>query len=143
MGHYWARFEDVGYALLRFVAGLLFAFHGLQKIMGMYGGTVQPPFSLVWWAGLIELVGGPLIAAGLLTAPVAFLCSGLMAVAYFMAHQPQGFWPVQNRGELAALYAFVFLYLSMKGSGPFSLDAVRAGCAPGGGSAGRVRLGKS
>ena len=140
MTHFWTRFEDLGYALLRFVAGLLFSFHGLQKLMGMYGGTVQPPLSLPWWAGLIELVGGPLIAVGLLTAPVAFLCSGLMAVAYFMAHQPQGFWPVQNRGELAVLYAFVFLYLSMRGSGRFSLDALRGGDSAAGGAAGRVRL---
>ena len=130
MTQHWTRFEDVGYALLRFVAGLLFSFHGLQKILGVYGGTVQPAFSLAWWAGVIELLGGPLIAAGLLTGPVAFLCSGLMAVAYFHAHQPQGFWPVQNRGELAALYSFVFLYLSMKGSGPLSLDALRGSAGP-------------
>lgn len=124
MDRYLSRFEDVGYALLRFVAGFLFAFHGMQKILGMYGGKVQPMFSLPWTAGMIELVAGPLIAVGLLTAPLAFLSSGLMAVAYFMAHQPQGFWPVENRGELAALYAFTFLYLSMKGSGRFSVDAL-------------------
>lgn len=136
MPPFWTRLEDIGYALLRFVAGLLFSFHGLQKMLGMYGGTVQPALSQAWWAGLIELLGGPLIAAGLLTGPIAFLCSGLMAVAYFQVHQPQGFWPVQNRGELAALYSFVFLYLSMKGSGPLSLDAMRGG---GSGNAGAVR----
>ncbi|MCU0256721.1 MAG: DoxX family protein [Vicinamibacterales bacterium] len=124
-----SRFEDAGYALLRFVAGFLFAFHGMQKILGMYGGTTQEVFTRAWVAGVIELVAGPLIAVGLLTSPLAFLSSGLMAFAYFLAHQPRGFWPVENRGELAALYCFVFLYLSMKGSGRFSLDAVlgRAG----------------
>lgn len=123
MDKHLGRFEDLGYTLLRFVAGFLFSFHGMQKMLGMYGGTIQPAMTLTWWAGLIELVAGPLIAVGLLTGYMAFLCSGLMAAAYFMAHQPQGFWPVQNRGELAALYAFVFLYLSMKGSGRYSLDA--------------------
>ena len=124
MDRYLSRFEDVGYALLRLVAGFLFAFHGMQKILGMYGGTAQELFTRAWFAGIIEIVAGPLIAVGLLTVPMSFLSSGLMAFAYFLAHQPRGFWPVENRGELAALYCFVFLYLAMKGSGRFSVDAL-------------------
>jgi putative oxidoreductase len=120
-----ARIDDLAYALLRAVAGLLFAFHGMQKILGMYGGTVQQFPSQLWWGGLIELVCGPLIAVGLRTGWLAFLASGTMAVAYFQVHQPSGFWPIQNRGELAALYAFIFLYLSARGSGRFSVDAFR------------------
>jgi putative oxidoreductase len=120
-----ARVDELTYALLRFVAGLLFAFHGMQKIFGMYGGTLQHFPSQAWWGGIIELVCGPLIAVGLQTGWLAFLASGTMAVAYFQVHQPAGFWPIQNRGELAAIYAFVFLYLSARGSGRFSVDAFR------------------
>lgn len=125
------RFEPVAYALLRVVAGWLFAFHGMQKLLGMYGGAIQPLFSMLWWAGAIELVAGPLIAVGLLTRYLALLSSGQMAFAYFIAHQPQGFWPIENQGELAALYAFVFLYLSSRGSGPWSLDALLGSASPG------------
>ena len=121
----WGRLEPAGYALLRFVAGFLFAFHGMEKLFGMFGGTAQHFPSQLWWAGAIELVAGTLIAVGLLSGWFAFLASGSMAVAYFQAHQPHGFWPVQNRGELAALYCFVFLYVSMRGSGPYSIDALQ------------------
>jgi putative oxidoreductase len=115
------RYSDAIYALLRFVAGFMFMFHGLQKHFGAFGGQVQPAGSLAWFAGTIELVCGILIMIGLLASWAAFLASGTMAVAYFMAHQPQGTWPVQNQGELAALYAFVFLYIAARGSGPFSV----------------------
>ena len=118
---FWKRFEPYAYALLRVVAGLLFLFHGLQKLFGMYGGQTAELMSLRGLAGLIELVGGALIMIGLYTSPVAFIASGQMAVAYFMSHQPQAFWPIQNRGELAALYCFVFLYISTRGSGPLSV----------------------
>ncbi len=114
------RYADAFYALLRFVAGFLFMFHGLQKIFGALGGQVQPTGSLLWFGGIIEL-SGILIMIGLLASWAAFLSSGMMAVAYFMAHQPQGTWPVQNQGELAVLYCFVFLYIAARGSGPFSV----------------------
>ena len=86
--------------------------------------ATTPLLSLFGFAGVLELIGGLLIAVGLLTRPVAFLLSGQMAVAYFMQHFPNGFWPIQNQGELAALYCFVFLYLSARGPGRYSLDAV-------------------
>jgi putative oxidoreductase len=105
------------YFLLRVVAGLLFACHGAQKMLGVLGGQQPPTGSLAWFAGIIELVGGVMIAIGAYTSPVAFLASGEMAVAYFRVHAPRGFWPIQNGGELAALYCFLFLYLSTRGTG--------------------------
>jgi putative oxidoreductase len=118
-------FEPHAYTLLRVVAGFLFIFHGLQKLFGMFGGKAVPLASLAGVAGLIESIGGLLIMIGLATSPVAFLCSGEMAVAYFMMHQPQALWPIQNRGELAALYCFIFLYISSRGGGPWSVDGMR------------------
>ena len=114
------RFEPYAYALLRIVAGLLFLFHGLQKL-GVLGGQMVPLASLVGAAAIIETVGGVLIMVGFATSPVAFLCSGEMAYAYFTAHQPRGTWPIQNGGELAALYAFVFLFIAARGSGRLSV----------------------
>lgn len=123
MQQYLQRFSDPLHALLRIVAGFLFACHGADKLFGVFGRT--PPDSAVMWAaGVIELVGGGLICAGLLTSWAAFICSGEMAVAYFMAHQPRALFPIQNRGELALLYAYIFLYLAAKGSGPWGLGAV-------------------
>ena len=116
------RFESQAYAVMRAVAGFLFLFHGLQKLFGMYGGTAVSLVSLRGVAGVIELVGGLLVMVGLFTSPVAFICSGEMAVAYFMSHQPRGLWPIENRGELAALYCFVFLFIAARGAGPLSLD---------------------
>lgn len=118
---FWKRFEPYAYALLRIVAGLLFLFHGLQKLFGMYGGRTAELLSLRGLAGVIELVCGTMVMIGLFTSPAAFLASGTMAFAYFMSHQPQAFWPIQNRGELAALYCFVFLYISTRGSGPLGV----------------------
>ena|SRR5688572_18790584 len=115
------RFEPYAYALLRIVAGLLFAFHGLQKF-GLLGGDMVPLASLRGAAAVIETVGGVLVMIGLGTSPVAFLCSGEMAYAYFTAHQPRGTWPIQNGGELAALYSFIFLYISTRGAGVLSVD---------------------
>ena len=109
-------------SVLRLVAGFLFLQHGLQKLFGMLGGSAQPVGSFMFFAGLIEGLGGLLIMLGLFTRPVAFIASGQMAAAYFMSHAPQGFWPILNRGELAALYCFVFLYLAIAGPGPLSLD---------------------
>jgi putative oxidoreductase len=118
-----------GYAqsALRIVAGLLFVAHGLQKVVGMFGGlgghgATAPTGSLFWVAGVIELGLGTLFTLGLLTRPVAFVLCGEMAVAYFHAHFPRGFWPIQNGGELAVLYCFLFLFFCAAGAGPVSLD---------------------
>ena len=118
------RFEPQAYALLRIVAGLLFLFHGLQKF-GVLGGGMVPLMSLMGAAAVIETVGGVLIMIGLATSPVAFICSGEMAYAYFTAHQPRGTWPIQNQGELAALYSFLFLYIATRGGGMLSVDGKR------------------
>jgi putative oxidoreductase len=119
-------YSDHIYTALRVVAGLLFALHGSQKLLGFPGGVETAHGGLLLAAGLIELAGGALIALGLLTRPVAFLASGTMAVAYFMAHAPHGFYPILNQGELAALYSFLFLYVFAHGGGRFSLDALGA-----------------
>lgn len=117
-----ANIEDYAYAAMRIVTGFLFLFHGLQKLFGMFDGRAVELMSLRGVAGVIELVGGSLVMVGLFTAPVAFICSGEMAFAYFIAHHPQSFWPVLNGGELAALYCFVFLYIAARGAGPLSVD---------------------
>jgi len=111
-------------SLLRIVTGFLFMAHGTQKWLGFPVPRVTPMelWSLGGAAGLLELVGGALILIGLFTRPVAFVLSGLMAFAYFIGHAPQGFWPIVNRGELAALYCFVFLYFAAAGGGPWSVD---------------------
>ncbi len=114
------------YALLRIAAGFLFFQHGLPKLFGGFGRAAPVElFSQMGLAGVIEVVGGALIALGLFTSPVAFIASGEMAVAYFQAHLPRGFWPVVNGGELAALYSFLFLYLAAIGSGKWSIDSIR------------------
>ena len=122
-------FEPFARSLLRIVAGFTFSLHGMQKILGLFGGMggkggTASFGSLPWIAGCLELVGGVLLIMGLFTTPVAFILSGEMAVAYFRAHFPQGFFPLVNHGELAALYCFIFLYLSVAGPGPLSLDAI-------------------
>jgi putative oxidoreductase len=116
-------------SVLRMVVGLTFSLHGFQKLLGLFGGmggrgATAPLFSLMWTAGLLETFGGLLLIVGLFTRPVAFVLAGEMAFAYFRAHQPRGFWPIQNGGELAVLYCFVFLYLWAAGPGPVSLDRV-------------------
>jgi putative oxidoreductase len=120
-----------GYArsILRMIAGALFCVHGLQKLLGLFGGVggqgaTAPTWSQFWVAGVLETVGGALVTLGLFTRPVALLLCGEMAVAYFRAHFPRGFWPIRNGGELAVLYCFVFLYLFAAGPGPISLDRV-------------------
>ena len=115
--------EQVSLNILRIVTGFLFWQHGAQKLFGTLGRD-QPVefFSLYGLAGALELVGGALLALGLFTRPVAFILSGEMAWAYFMVHAPEGFWPIMNRGELAALFAFLFLYLAARGGGVFSVD---------------------
>jgi putative oxidoreductase len=116
------RLEPYAYAALRIVAGLLFLFHGLQKF-GLVGGQAVAPISHFGLAALIEVVGGTLIMVGFQTVPTAFVASGEMAVAYFTAHQPRGGWPIQNAGELAVLYCFIFLYIATRGVGPLGLDS--------------------
>ena len=122
-----SRIEGPAYALLRIVSGLLFLLHGLQKLFGMYGGTAMPLMSQTGLAGIIELVGGVMIMIGLFASIAAFIASGEMAFAYFTVHAPKGFWPIENGGELAALYCFVFLYIAARGSGIWSVDALRGG----------------
>ena len=117
-----SRLSEPIYAAFRIVFGALFAFHGAQKLLGMFGGQVQAVGTLPWTAGVIELVGGVLIAIGLLAGLAAFVASGEMAAAYFMAHAPRGTWPIQNDGELAVLYCFAFLYISARGAGWLSID---------------------
>lgn len=111
------RFAPQLYALLRIVAGVLFAFHGAQKLLGLFGGQQVTLMSTLGLAGLIELVGGLMIAAGAFTSLAALVASGEMAYAYFTAHLPRGAVPIQNGGELAALYCFLFLYISARGTG--------------------------
>lgn len=116
-------------SVLRIMTGLLFLQHGTTKYLGFPASkfTGVDPMSMGGVAGMFELVGGALMVIGLFTRPVAFLLSGLMAVAYFYAHAPKGFFPLLNGGELAALYCFVFLYLSARGAGPWSVDHMRGG----------------
>jgi putative oxidoreductase len=110
-------------SLLRFVVGFTFSLHGFQKLFGLFGGHRQAHlFSLMGVAGVLECFGGILLILGLFTVPVAFLLSGEMAVAYFRTHFPRGLLPIQNGGELAVVYCFVFLYLFVAGGGPASLD---------------------
>lgn len=117
-------------SVLRIVAGLLFLAHGTTKLLTWpltdYLKDSVPLFSLMGFAGALEIVGGLLIVLGLFTRISAFVLSGMMAVAYFMAHAPAGFHPINNGGELAIMFSFVFLYLAATGGGPWSLDAKRA-----------------
>jgi len=121
--------EPFARSLLRIVAGFTFSLHGMQKLLGFFGGmngkggTVAFG-SLFWIAGGLEMIGGLLLILGLFTSPVALILCGEMAVAYFKAHFPHGFFPLVNHGELAVLYCFVFLYLWTAGAGPLSLDSL-------------------
>jgi len=121
--------ESQVYALLRIVTGFLFLWHGVQKVIGFPPSPPPPadvPATIIaiitWIAGPIELVGGTLVMIGLFTRPAAFLSSGLMAVAYWMAHGTQALLPIQNGGEPAAIYCFVFLYIAARGAGPWSVE---------------------
>ncbi len=114
-------FSEHAFALLRLVAGLLFAFHGTQKLLAWPGGRQVELFSQLGLAGVIELVGGLMIAFGIFAAIAAFIASGEMAVAYFQSHAPRGMFPIANGGELAVLYAFLFLYIAARGPGKWSL----------------------
>lgn len=128
----WNALSGPTHALLRIMAGLLFMLHGGQKHFGWFGGMdgqggTAELMSLMGLAGALEIVGGALIIIGLFTRPVAFIVAGEMAVAYFMAHLPRAFWPIQNQGEPAVLFCFIFLFLAFNGAGPWSVDAARGG----------------
>ena len=110
------------YALMRVGVGLLFACHGAQKLFGVLGGNRVPILSEFGLAGVIEFGGGLMIAAGMLTSLVAFICSGEMAVAYFKAHAPKSVFPIQNGGELAVLFCFLFLYIAARGTGKWGVS---------------------
>jgi len=126
MGHFMTRYEAQAYALLRMVTGFLFLWHGTQKVLGFPGEvSAGAPAFIIYIAGPIELFGGILILVGLLTRWVAFLCSGLMAFAYWLAHGTNAFLPLLNGGELAVVYCFLFLFISARGAGIWSIDAVR------------------
>lgn len=125
MERFLGRYAPHLYAILRIVAGLMFAMHGTQKLFGWPGGKEPAGVALMRVAGVIELAGGLLIAIGLFTSIAAFIASGQMAVAYFKAHAPEGFWPILNQGELAVLYCFLFLFMAAYGSGIWSVDAAR------------------
>ena len=121
-----AEFSDHFYALLRIVAGFMFAMHGAQKIFGVFAEQQPPVGSQLWIGGIIELVGGVLIMIGFQTRWAAFVASGMMAVAYFQFHWKlqlgAAFFPIVNQGELAVLYCFVFLYLASRGGVTWCLD---------------------
>jgi putative oxidoreductase len=113
-------------SVLRMVAAFLFMAHGAQKLFGFLAPPEMPQFPIftqMWFAGVLEFFGGGLLLLGLFTRLVAFILSGQMAMAYFQVHSPQGFWPLANQGELAALYCFLYLYFALAGGGPWSLDA--------------------
>lgn len=125
-----AGFNVASYApyvrsIVRIVVALLFFEHGLSKIIGFPQGPALPvDFSLHWFSGVIEFVGGVLLTAGLFSRSAALVVSGEMAFAYFLSHAPHGFFPQLNRGEGAVLYCFIFLYLAFAGPGPWSIDAL-------------------
>jgi putative oxidoreductase len=121
------QYEPQTYAALRIVTGFLFLWHGMQKLFG-FPGEMPPgvPGFIIWTAGPIELVGGVLVMIGLFTRVAAFLCSGLMAFAYWMGHGMNALLPVQNQGELAALYCFAFLFIAARGPGIWSVDGARS-----------------
>jgi putative oxidoreductase len=116
-----ARVSDYVYAIMRIVTGVLFAFHGAQKVFGMFGGTAQRLDTQLGIAGVLELVLGLMVALGAYAGVAALVASGLMAAAYFIAHAPRGPLPILNQGELAMLYCFVFLYIASRGSGRLSV----------------------
>ncbi len=114
------NYEDQAYALLRITTGFLFLCHGATKFMEMQ--EAAGPWHIQWIAAPIELFGGALVMLGLLTVPTAFLCAGMAAAAYWVGHFPHGYLPVMNRGDAAALYTFVFLYIATKGTGIWGLS---------------------
>lgn len=123
----WSRYAPHMLSIVRIMVALLFFEHGLSKLFG-FPQAVPPPslFSLSWFAGVIELVGGALLLVGLFSRTSAFIMSGEMAFAYFISHAPRDFFPINNRGDAAILYCFIFLYIAFAGGGAWSLDALLA-----------------
>lgn len=124
------RFQPYALALLRIFTSLSFISHGTQKLLAFPAAPswgMPAAFSLLWTAGVLEIVGGALVLIGFLTRPAAFILSGLMAVAYWMAHGSKGFYPILNGGEAAMLFCFIFLYIFTAGPGAFSVDGARRG----------------
>ena len=127
MKPFMSSYNSQVYALMRIVAGFLFLWHGAQKLFGIPSAMPgDVPAFIIYGAGSIELIGGTLIMIGLFTRWAAFLTSGQMAVAYWMVHGTKALLPIQNQGELAALYCFVFLFISTQGGGILSVDALRS-----------------
>jgi putative oxidoreductase len=123
----WSRYAPQVLSILRIIVALLFFEHGSSKLFGFPQVSPSPElFSLSWFAGAIEFVGGAFLAVGLFSRASAFVMSGEMAVAYFMSHAPRDFSPINNRGDAAVLYCFIFLYIAFAGGGPWSLDAILA-----------------
>jgi putative oxidoreductase len=120
-----APFAPYVYAILRIVVGLLFLCHGAQKLFGWFGGQPVGHPSLLGLAGILEVVLGFLVVIGFLTSYAAFIASGEMAVAYFKSHHPRAFWPIENQGEVAVLFCFIFLWIATRGGGAWSVDATR------------------
>lgn len=116
---------DLAYAVMRIFFGVLFAFHGAQKLFGVLGGS-QAESALMWVAGAVEFFGGLAIAIGIVTHLAAFLCAGEMLVGYLMSHAPNGLLPIQNHGELALLYFFGFVFIMTRGGGKWSFDGSKA-----------------
>ena len=114
--------EEQAYALLRIVTGFLFIWHGTQKLFNFPAEFPYPLNPLMYSAGVIEMIGGVLVMIGLFTRPTAFICSGTMAAAYWMAHGMNSLFPIINHGELAALFCFAFLYIAVRGAGIWSVD---------------------
>lgn len=125
----WKAWSPQILSILRIASAFIFIPSGTMKLLGwpvpMPQGASVPVFSEIWFGGVIEMIGGLLLLLGLFTRPVAFLAAGEMAVAYFQFHAPHGFWPSVNQGTAAALFCFIFLYISSAGPGPWSLDAIR------------------
>ena len=127
MKPFMSSYNSQVYALMRIVAGFLFLWHGAQKLFGIPSAMPgDVPAFIIYGAGPIELIGGTLIMIGLFTRWAAFLTSGQMAIAYWMVHGTKALLPIQNQGELAALYCFVFLFISTQGGGIWSVDALRS-----------------
>jgi len=124
MNNAWSSYSPYVLSIVRIVVALLFFEHGLSKLFG-FPQPIPPPalFSLSWFSGAIEFVGGGLLVIGLFSRATAFIMSGEMAFAYFISHAPHSFFPIINRGDAAMLYCFIFLYIAFAGGGPWSLDA--------------------
>ena len=126
MASFMGSYGGQTYALMRIVFGFTFLFHGTQKLLGFPIPQPEMPAAMLYAAGSIELVGGALIMIGLMTSWAAFVASGFMAAAYWMAHGMNGLLPIENKGELAVVYCFAFLFISAHGAGMWRVDAWRS-----------------